>query len=427
MLKRLRRAAAGAAGDDDHAEPEGEPIPWYLRVLARCVVLAALAAVFYVVSSLTPPPAPPLHARRAGPATTTWRRRRAARTPRTSWTVLVLVGLVLAGSALATRWRGAAPAVRHAPRGPRRGARQRRGRRCWWPPSTPPRRSSHRARRPAGRGAGGVRGDGRSAVRRPGPARPRSPPVRHRHRAARPVRSRPGWSHGAPARDADRAVPRGPVQRAPDGRGRPRQRPRLPGRRSAASWRPAVADPVWRPEPTDEGRGREHAGRAGRRGRGWCVVAVAPRLRGGRAAGGAVAAWPWWPRRSPCSGCPARRRPGDQRPAGPPVENAPFRSYRQVAEALSWASVSPRHYDLVTRPLLVRLLASRLADRHGSTWPPTRRPPAALVGDDIWHWLDPDREVARHGPAARGRPRHPDPHRRPTGDSVSASDRPARP
>ena len=49
---------------------------------------------------------------------------------------------------------------------------------------------------------------------------------------------------------------------------------------------------------------------------------------------------------------------------GPPVADAPFRSYRAVAEALSWADVSPRHYDLVTRPLFVQLLASRLADRH---------------------------------------------------------------
>ena len=63
--------------------------------------------------------------------------------------------------------------------------------------------------------------------------------------------------------------------------------------------------------------------------------------------------------RVPAAPDPVRRaRPG------PPVDNAPFRSYRQVAEALSWADVSPRHYDLVTRPLLVQVLASRLADHH---------------------------------------------------------------
>jgi hypothetical protein len=103
MLKRLRRRRPGRPDDDDHAEPEGEPIPWYLRVFFALLVLAALAAAFYVVSSLTPPPAPPLHAPGLDP-------HRDVAPPsggpdtRTSWTVLVLVGLVLAGSALATRW-----------------------------------------------------------------------------------------------------------------------------------------------------------------------------------------------------------------------------------------------------------------------------------------------------------------------------------
>jgi hypothetical protein len=103
MLKRLRRRRPARPGDDDHAEPEGEPIPWFVRVLFALLVLAALAAAFYVVSALTPPPAPPLHAPGQDP------RHDVAPTPggpdtRTSWTVLVLVGLVLAGSALATRW-----------------------------------------------------------------------------------------------------------------------------------------------------------------------------------------------------------------------------------------------------------------------------------------------------------------------------------
>src|SRR6478735_8354721 len=78
----------------------------WARVLLGAVlllVLATLAAAFYVVSSLTPPPAPPLHAPGPDP-------HRDVAPPsggpdtRTSWTVLVLVSLVLAGSALATRW-----------------------------------------------------------------------------------------------------------------------------------------------------------------------------------------------------------------------------------------------------------------------------------------------------------------------------------
>ncbi len=96
--------------------------------------------------------------------------------------------------------------------------------------------------------------------------------------------------------------------------------------------------------------------------------------------------------RVPAAPDPVRRpRPG------PPVENAPFRSYRQVAEALSWAEVSPRHYDLVTRPLLVQLLASRLADHHRVDLALDRTAARRLVGDDLWHWLDPDREVDRRG------------------------------
>jgi hypothetical protein len=103
MLKRLRRRRPARPVDDDHTEPEGEPIPWQLRLLFALVVLAALAAAFYVVSALTPPPAPPLH----GPAQDP--HNDVAPGPggpdtRTSWTVLALVGLVLAGSALATRW-----------------------------------------------------------------------------------------------------------------------------------------------------------------------------------------------------------------------------------------------------------------------------------------------------------------------------------
>lgn len=88
---------------------------------------------------------------------------------------------------------------------------------------------------------------------------------------------------------------------------------------------------------------------------------------------------------------PPRRRP---RP-GPPVENAPFRAYRQVAEALSWAAVSPRHYDLVTRPLLTSLAAARLADRHRVDLHGDPDAARALVGEDVWHWIDPAREASR--------------------------------
>ena len=90
---------------------------------------------------------------------------------------------------------------------------------------------------------------------------------------------------------------------------------------------------------------------------------------------------------------PPRRR---SRP-GPPVENAPFRAYRQVAEQLSWAAVSRRHYDLITRPLLTALAAARLADRHRVDLHADPDAARAVVGEDVWPWIDPAPEPSRNG------------------------------
>ena len=112
MLKRLRRPRPPRPGDDDHAEPEGEPISWQLRLLFALLVLVALAAAFYVVSSLTPPAAPTPPPPRPDPHNDV-SPTSGGPDARTGWTVLVLVALVLAGSALATRWaarRGQDPA-----------------------------------------------------------------------------------------------------------------------------------------------------------------------------------------------------------------------------------------------------------------------------------------------------------------------------
>jgi hypothetical protein len=88
---------------------------------------------------------------------------------------------------------------------------------------------------------------------------------------------------------------------------------------------------------------------------------------------------------------PPRARP---RP-GPGVDNEPFRAYRQVAEQLSWADVSPRHYDVVTRPLLTRLAAARLADRHRVDLWSDPAGARAVLGEDVWTWVDPAREASR--------------------------------
>jgi hypothetical protein len=70
-----------------------------------------------------------------------------------------------------------------------------------------------------------------------------------------------------------------------------------------------------------------------------------------------------------------------------------FPTFEHVSEQVSWADVSPRHYDMVTRPLLVRLMASRLADRHGVDLHRHPEQARTIVGDDLWWWLDPNRPV----------------------------------
>lgn len=92
---------------------------------------------------------------------------------------------------------------------------------------------------------------------------------------------------------------------------------------------------------------------------------------------------------------PAAPPPRRRRKPGPPVENAPYGSFREVAEKLSWAAVSPRHYDAVTRPLLTGLAAARLADHHRVDLYADPDAARALLGEDVWPWVDPSREPSR--------------------------------
>jgi hypothetical protein len=92
---------------------------------------------------------------------------------------------------------------------------------------------------------------------------------------------------------------------------------------------------------------------------------------------------------------PGAPPPRPRRRAAPPVDNAPFRSYRRVADQLSWASVSPRHYDKVTRPLLTQLAAARLADRHRVDLHADPAAARSIVGEDVWRWIDPQRAASR--------------------------------
>jgi hypothetical protein len=88
---------------------------------------------------------------------------------------------------------------------------------------------------------------------------------------------------------------------------------------------------------------------------------------------------------------PTRHRRRRRRRKLPDI--APYPTFQQVSEQLSWAEVSPRHYDMVTRPLLVRLMASRLSERHGVDLHRFPEQARAIVGEDLWWWLDPTRPV----------------------------------
>jgi hypothetical protein len=85
---------------------------------------------------------------------------------------------------------------------------------------------------------------------------------------------------------------------------------------------------------------------------------------------------------------PALRR---RRRRALPAFDEPYPTFQHVSEQLSWAQVSPRHYDLVTRPMLVRLMASRLADHHGIDLHQFPDQARVVVGEDLWWWLDPTR------------------------------------
>ncbi|MUN39003.1 hypothetical protein [Actinomadura litoris] len=78
---------------------------------------------------------------------------------------------------------------------------------------------------------------------------------------------------------------------------------------------------------------------------------------------------------------------------------APFVTYRKIETSLGWANTSGTHYDRVVRPLLARLLAERLLERHGVDM--AARPDLArdLVGPELWPYFDPAGTGARTGDA----------------------------
>ena len=56
LLRMLRKAGSTRHHDRDHAEPEGEPFPLLLRLLAVAVIAAGLVMVWFIVRAIAPPP-----------------------------------------------------------------------------------------------------------------------------------------------------------------------------------------------------------------------------------------------------------------------------------------------------------------------------------------------------------------------------------
>jgi hypothetical protein len=106
LLRGLLRAASAAPQDDDeHAEPEGEKIPIWVRILFVLIVLATLAICFVVLASLGLPARPPLPPPPAAPQIRLDRTGAddAHDTGSTS-TVLGLLAAALLVAAVAYRW-----------------------------------------------------------------------------------------------------------------------------------------------------------------------------------------------------------------------------------------------------------------------------------------------------------------------------------
>ena len=74
--------------------------------------------------------------------------------------------------------------------------------------------------------------------------------------------------------------------------------------------------------------------------------------------------------------------------------------------AIEDARESLAGYELHLRPLLQRLYAVRLAERHGVSLHTQPGPAAAIIGPELWPWIDPSRQRLSPDPggaSARGR------------------------
>ena len=101
-----------------------------------------------------------------------------------------------------------------------------------------------------------------------------------------------------------------------------------------------------------------------------------------------------------------RSAPRAVRPRIPPPDESQWPSLDRLVGELTWASTSPRHYDLGLRRILQRVSATRLDDRVGvDLWAPRDALVAQeLVGDESWPLIDPSRPASAdsHGRGVRG-------------------------
>jgi hypothetical protein len=205
LLKMLRKAGSARHHDTDHADPEGEPFPLLLRLLAVAVIAAGLAMVWFIVRAIAPPPpgANDKPATRPGQG-------HGVPTPLDEKTILLVALVAGAAILLATygsRWLAARRQVADDdPFG------------------------SRRAEVAAVLAAVDAAEEGLRSERDPRAAvlaayaamahhlaRGLGSPVGHRDRAARPV-GRGGARRRRSCAHVDRPLPGGPVQPAPDGR-----------------------------------------------------------------------------------------------------------------------------------------------------------------------------------------------------------------
>jgi hypothetical protein len=86
---------------------------------------------------------------------------------------------------------------------------------------------------------------------------------------------------------------------------------------------------------------------------------------------------------------PGPRRAGRRRAETAAVQATDFPGHGRISSGVSWAGTSRRHYDRITRPILVRLVGAALEERHRVDI--RRQPDEArrLVGEDLWPLVDP--------------------------------------